>query len=96
MENTVSLKELYESSKAIITDLINEEPRDFRLEQVQEIGESDMNVVVSYLMANTNKSEGKSIGLVLSNLTLPYERVYKKIQLTKEGRFRGLLMYEHK
>lgn len=97
MEKTISLKKLYESSHSIISELLDEEPRDFRLEQVDAMEESDISVVVSYLMNNTNQNTGKtSLGLALSNLSLPYERVYKKIQLDKDLEFRRLLMYEHK
>ncbi len=88
----MNLKELYQISKNELSGLSSLENADFRLEQAEYIKEEEIwEIVVSYLVENTNKPNS-ALGALTS--AFPFHRIYKKVKIDKENRVIGFYIYE--
>ncbi|MFW5804881.1 MAG: hypothetical protein ACOCWG_06595, partial [bacterium] len=80
----MNLKELYQIAKNELEVLSPYEEADFRLEQAEYNKEENVwEVVVSYLVGNTNKPVSP-IGMLSSNY--PYHRIYKKVKIDERNK----------
>lgn len=85
----MNLKEFYQIGKDELTQLYGEEPQDYRLEQVERIGDTDdWEVVVSYLVENKNRPEKLAI-----RIDYQYERVYKAFRVNSKKEVIGFYMF---
>jgi hypothetical protein len=88
----MKFKELLQIASDELSDLIEPEKADIRLEQVEYIDKKKMwEIVVSYLKENPNKNTLQSSLISLSSL--PYERVYKKFEITENREIKSMKMY---
>lgn len=88
----MNLKELYQISKAQLSELSSLESSDFRLEQAEYHKEEKVwEIVVSYLVENTNKPTTP-----LGALTGGYQfhRIYKKVKIDDNKNLIGFYIYE--
>lgn len=93
-ELNLTLKDLLEIAKEELKDLSNVEHPDFRLEQA--VCNNDQNhweVVVSYLVENTNK---RSVGLTGISSDFEYERMYQKLIINPDKQISGLYIFNNK
>lgn len=88
----MKFKELLEIAAVEISDLIELENADIRLEQVEYNEKNkEWEIVVSYLKENPNKNALASS--ILSVSSLPYERIYKKFEITEEKEIKSMKMF---
>ena len=88
---TLTLKELLETAKTELKDLTTLQNPDFRLEQAEfKKDENNWNIVISYLVENTNKRINP-----LSVLTsdFQYHRIYKQLKINNKKEILGLYIY---
>lgn len=90
----MNFKELYQIAKAKLEELSPLSEADFRLEQaVFNDQDETWDVIVSYLVENTNKPE-HPLGINFPG-GLKYERIYKKLKIDKNKSVKGFFMYEN-
>jgi len=88
----MTLKELLDIAKLQLKDLSDIETPDFRLEQAEyKAGEGIWEIVVSYLIENTNKTATPSAALTSEH---QFYRVYKRIKIDKNKNIVGFYMYD--
>jgi hypothetical protein len=90
----MTLKDLIEIAKSELKDLSTLENPDFRLEQaVFKKEENEWEIVVSYLVENTNKRSN-----AFSALTSEFQflRMYKKIIINSNKEIIGFYIYNNK
>ena len=84
----LTLKEVFEAAKKVLSELISIDQPDFRLEQLEYNHEKkEWEVVVSYLMDNKNKGMSPIFNF------LPFERVYKRLKINDEKEVVGIYMF---
>ncbi len=89
----LQLKDLYKISQNNINGIVPKEFNDFRLEQAEfDPHNEEWNVVVSFLLENSNKSVNALAPIFTS---LQYERVYKKLKLDSVGNLLGFYIYNN-
>jgi hypothetical protein len=88
----MNLKELYEIAKNELESLSTLENADFRLEQAEFNKDEEVwEVVVSYLVENTNKPFS-ALGALTSGFT--FHRIYKKVKIDKNNQVIGFYIFE--
>lgn len=88
----MNLKELYKIAKDELEVLSPFENSDFRLEQAEFNKEENVwEIVVSYLVQNTNKPSSP-IGVL--STSYPYHRMYKKVKIDDKKQVVGFYIYE--
>ena len=88
----MNLKELYQISKAELSELASLENSDFRLEQAEYDKEEKIwEIVVSYLVENTNKPTTPLGALTGGYL---FHRIYKKVKIDDDKNLIGFYIYE--
>ena len=93
-ELNFTLKELLEIAKDELKDLSTVENPDFRLEQaVFKKDQNQWEIVVSYLVENTNK---RSISMIGLSSDFEYERMYQKVIIDAEKQIAGLYIFNNK
>ena len=89
----MNLKELYQIAKNELEVLSPFEKADFRLEQAEyNKDEKAWEIVVSYLVENTNKPVLSPIGLISGSY--PYHRIYKRFKIDDNKQMIGFYIYE--
>ncbi len=84
----MDLKEFYAIAKEQLEELSPLDHADFRLEQAEyNKKEKAWEIVVSYLVENTNK---------LSKSLFPFERIYKKLKINDTKEVIGYYIYNDK
>ncbi len=97
----MTLKELLEIAKKELKDLISLQNPDFRLEQVEyKKDEGVWDIVVSYLVENTNKRTNNPMAQVAQTLTalmpeLDFQRIYKRLRINKDKKVEGFYLYNN-
>jgi len=90
----MELKELYHIAKGELSQIIDTENPDFRLEEaVYDEASECWEIVVSFLLENTNKPNSP---LGAFGNTLPFERVYKKLKINKQKEVEAILIHIEK
>lgn len=93
-ESTLTLRDLLEIAKDELKDLSTVENPDFRLEQaVFKKDQNQWEIVVSYLVENTNK---RSIGIIGLSSDFEYERMYQKLIIDADRQVAGLYIFNNK
>lgn len=88
----MNLKELYQIAKNHLEDLSTLENSDFRLEQAEYNKDEEVyEIVVSYLVENTNKPNSP-LGALTSGFT--FHRIYKKVKIDKNKQVIGFYIFE--
>lgn len=88
----MNLKELYQTAKNSFEELSSLEDADFRLEQAEYNKEEKIwDIVVSYLVEKTNKSESP-LGAFTSGLK--YDRVYKQVKIDENNNVLGFYIFD--
>ena len=88
----MTLKELLDITKYQLKDLTTLKKPDFRLEQTEYIKKEGVwDVVVSYLVENTNKRLG--VGLLTE---FEFHRIYKRVKIDNEGVIVGVYIYNNR
>lgn len=90
----MTLKELIEIAKNELKDLSTLDNPDFRIEQaIFNKDESEWEIVVSYLVENTNKRSS-----AFSTITSEFQflRMYKKLKINSEKQITGFYIYNNK
>jgi hypothetical protein len=88
----MNLKELYKIAKDELEVLSPFEDSDFRLEQAEFNKEENVwEIVISYLVQNTNKPSSP-IGVL--STSYPYLRMYKKVKIDDNKQVVGFYIYE--
>lgn len=90
----MTFKELLDVAKEELQGLSTLPNPDFRLEQVEHTKEDTWDIVVSYLVENTNKRINNLAG-ILGNLPsdFQYHRLYKRLTINKNKEVEGFYMY---
>ncbi len=90
----LTLKGLIEITKTELKDLSTLDNPDFRLEQaVFKEDQNEWEIVVSYLVENTNK---RSIALTAISSDFEYLRMYKKLIIDSNKEIVGLYIFNNK
>ena len=90
----MTLKELLDLAKEQLRDLSTLENPDFRLEQAEYKKDDDLwEIVVSYLVENTNK---RSNPLTIIVSEFQFLRMYKKIIINSDKEIIGFYIYNNK
>jgi hypothetical protein len=90
----MKLKELLEVAKLELKDLTKIPNPDFRLEQaIYKKNEKEWEIVVSYLVENTNKPINAFAAL---SVDFPYHRIYKKMIINDSNEVVGFLIFDDK
>jgi hypothetical protein len=85
----MELKELYKAAKEQLSETINTEDPDFRLEQAEyNKNEKVWDIVVSFLVQGTNKSSP------LVALGMSFERIYKRVKINENKEVTGFYIYQ--
>lgn len=88
----MNLKELLDITKTQLRDMSPLRNPDFRLEQAEYIKKEKIwDVVVSYLVENTNK---KTTPLAAITSEFQYYRIYKRLKIDEEKNIIGFYIYE--
>ncbi len=90
----MTLKELIEIAKNELKDLSTLDNPDFRIEQaIFNKDENEWEIVVSYLVENTNKRSS-----AFSAITSEFQflRIYKKLKINSEKQITGFYIYNNK
>lgn len=90
----MTLKDLLEIARGHLLPLTTVSDADFRLEQAEfNKKESVWEIIVSFLVENTNKK-----GNPLSTLAASFQfhRMYKKVRIKSDGEFEGFYIYNNK
>lgn len=89
----MKIKDLLGTIKEELSDLSTLDSPDFRLEQAEKNKDDGYwNVVVSYLVENTNKKI-PNFGALTSG-GFEYVRLYKEVKLNEDGEVLGVFMYK--
>lgn len=90
----MTLKELLEIARGHLLPLTTVSDADFRLEQAEfNKKESVWEIIVSFLVENTNKKASPLSALTSS---FQYHRMYKKVKIKSNGDFEGFYIYNNK
>lgn len=90
----MTLKELLYIAKSHMKDLTTVEHPDVRLEQAEyKKDEGVWDIVVSYLVENTNK---KSIPLAALTSEYQFHRIYKRLKITNDKEIIGFYIFNNK
>ncbi len=90
----MTLKQLLEIAREHLLPLTTVADADFRLEQAEfNQKESIWEIIVSFLVVNTNKKENPFTALAPS---FQYHRIYKKVKVDSKGIFLGFYIYNNK
>lgn len=77
-----------------LADLSTLENPDFRLEQAELLKDENIwDIVISYLVENTNKKIG-NLGTLMSG-GFEYVRLYKRVKINNDGEVIGLYIYDN-
>lgn len=88
----MNLKELYQIAKNELSGLSSVGESDFRLEQAEYNKEEEIwEIVVSYLVENTNKPTSP-LGALTSGYT--FHRIYKKVKIDNNKNVLGFYIYD--
>jgi len=88
----MKFKEILDIAKSQLIDILPLTNPDFRLEQAEYIeSEKVWDVIVSYLVENTNK---RSSPLAALTAEFEYLRIYKRLKIDKEKNIIGFYIYE--
>jgi hypothetical protein len=91
----MSLKEILEIAKAELSDLTDLSKPDFRLEQAEYKNDQGIwDVVVSYLVENTNKRSASPLAALASDYQ--YHRIYKRLKIDNDKAVVGFYIYNNK
>lgn len=91
---SMTLKELLEIAKLQLKDLTTIQNPDFRLEEAEYMKDEKVwNIVVSYLVENTNK-RGNPLGAL--SYEFQFHRIYKRIKIAEDKTIVGLYIYNNK
>lgn len=72
------------------------ENADFRLEQFNFDSEKkEYHVVVSFLLENKNVDDSPLAKLSTLNVNLKFERVYKELTVSEEGKVKGFYIFNY-
>ena len=90
----MKLKELYAIAKQELEELSPLPNSDFRLEQAEyNKAEKVWEIVVSYLVENTNKPVKSFMPLTTE---FPFYRIYKKVKINDKNEVIGFYIYNNK
>lgn len=90
----MKLKELIDTTKLQIQDLTTLQNPDIRLEQAEyKKDEGIWDIVVSYLVENTNK---RTSPLAALTSEFQFNRIYKRIKMNDEKNIVGFYIYDNK
>jgi hypothetical protein len=90
----MNLKELLELAKNELSDLSSVENPDFRLEQAEfNKDKQHWEIVVSYLVENTNKKVLELTPLNAFTAELQFIRMYKKLIINLDKEVEGFYIY---
>lgn len=90
-----SLRDLLEITKSELSDLTPLTKPDFRLEQaVYKEDDKMWDVVVSYLVENTNKRSAGPLAALTSDFQ--FHRIYKRVKIDNDGKVIGFYIYDKK
>lgn len=88
----MNLKELYQIAKKELSGLSSIGESDFRLEQAEYNKEEEIwEIVVSYLVENTNKPTSP-LGALTGGYT--FHRIYKKVKIDNNKNVLGFYIYD--
>lgn len=88
----MDLKELYQIAKNSFEQLSPLDDADFRLEQAEYNKEKKVwEIVVSYLVENTNKPESP---LGAFSASLKYNRIYKQVKIDEDKNVIGFYIFD--
>ena len=92
----MKFKEILEIAKSqFLVDMSPLENPDCRLEQVEyKVSEEIWDVIVSYLIPNTNKRSTPFAALEPITPEFQYFRIYKRLKIDNEKNIIGFYMYE--
>lgn len=86
----LSLKEIFEASKSVLSEIVSLPDPDFRLEQVEfKKDQKIWEVVISFLVANKNRP----VGITPITFSFPVERVYKRLKIDENKEVLGIYMF---
>ncbi len=81
----MTFKELYQTAKTELNDIYNFENADLRLEQAKFNKEENVwEIVISFLTENKNKPTNEFERYLQARISLPFERVYKKVKINND------------
>lgn len=90
----MKLKDILLLAKSELEDLTTVSDPDFRLEEaIYKDDEKKWEVIVSYLVENTNKPSGGFVSLAAA---FPFDRMYKKLEINDKNEVTGFYMYDYK
>ena len=90
----MKLKELIDTTKLQIQDLTTLQNPDIRLEQAEyKKDEGIWDIVVSYLVENTNK---RTSSLAALTSEFQFYRIYKRIKMNDDKNIVGFYIYDNK
>ncbi len=91
---TLTFKDLLSLAKAHLKDMSTLSNPDFRLEQAElDKDENSWEIVVSYLVENTNKRTNPITALTSE---FQFLRMYKKIRINDKGEIIGFYIFNNK
>ncbi len=89
----MTLKELLEIAKNELKGISSLQNPDFRLEQVEyKNDEGVWDVVISYLVENTNK---RTLPLPALTSEFQFHRIYKRLRINKSKEVEGFYLYNN-
>ena len=89
----LTVKDIFEIAKKELSWLSKLPNPDFRLEQVEyDEKNNEWNVVVSFLVENTNK---RTIPFGIPVSDFEFNRIYKKLKINKENKVTGLFIFDN-
>ena len=87
-------KELFSLAVQNLKEFTTLKKPDFRLEQIEFIEKENVwEIIVSFLVENTNKRLGTSVGLITS---FEFSRKYKKVRINNNKVVLGIYIYNYK
>lgn len=91
---SLNLRELLTTAISELKPLTNVVNPDFRLEQAEyNKGRKIWEVVMSFLVDNANKRP-TPLNSIFNDL--PYDRIYKRLEITDDREVTGFYIYDHK
>lgn len=89
----MTLKESFNNAKTELSEFTTVENPDFRLEQAIKIEDDGWELVISYLVENTNKPSRAFAALAAE---FQFLRLYKKVRINAGGELIGFFIYNAK
>lgn len=90
----MNISDLLNIVETQLRDLSKLDTPDFRLEQAEKNKEDDIwEIVISYLVPNTNKKTSGLGGALSSIGSFEFARLYKKVKINKDGDVIGIYIY---